>query len=836
MATDRTHIQRDRVLPEALDYKELLKLGIARAQATSGGIWTDYNVHDPGVTILDHVCFALTDIAYRADHPVEDILATLFGTDARPAPQTFPLPHEILTTAPVTEADLRAVICDEVPEVRGFWIDQGAGDGECGVFSADGTPADRCLVSIYLFDPPSGRAPSPDDIERVRLHVEDVLRHNRALGQVFAPVEVVKAKPVSIATKIGAEDGYDSNDLIAAVLHRIEIALCPPVVFGRVDERLAALPVDAVFDGPDLNHGIAIQSTPLPLSDRLADSEIRNLILTTPGVARVLSLEVDWGDARDNDVFRIERNASSYQKIEVLRDGRPAVSDLVVAEGQTLQNTRLSGSLTERHITASLTHRMERLRWTRKHDKMNVAEGLGVPEGKRRQQLGTYRTIQHDFPAIYELAPDSEVGATRFPHLTGKGETRSARTVRIRNLRNYLALFEQPMADMLQQLCNAPRLLGGQDFPGQTYFHGSLMPEFEGDPNAPPSFGAGLKYPGTYDAKMNEFVQRPDPHGLRYEVILDHLLARFDEEFRTWRLEQFAGAAPSDKLAAAKTRIESKQTFLRKIAELGARRGMAATNAHTAPALATRMRLKAGLEADPIVIEHGQFADMEPVTDPAGFFTFTGTIGTMALHATAVRVASGPTKHYGMLYAKRAWTTEDELQHQVRDAFACRTAKLLAKHTDQVGCVLFDPAVPDLPRFELLDLFQTAAAAETAVRALLTDARHGAISPVLFPVPFCAPRLTLLLDSAVLDKSDEYKQIVEAIAEYEAPAHLDLVCGWPDDLKCSTNAYLLDSFEQISGEVWKWRSRGGPVPAAIVRSIAEIGFRRHIARLKKSWP
>ena len=49
--------------------------GIELVQALSANNWTDYNLHDPGVTILEQLCFALTELGYRAGFPVKDQLA-----------------------------------------------------------------------------------------------------------------------------------------------------------------------------------------------------------------------------------------------------------------------------------------------------------------------------------------------------------------------------------------------------------------------------------------------------------------------------------------------------------------------------------------------------------------------------------------------------------------------------------------------------------------------------------------------------------------------------------------------------------------------------------------
>ena len=56
-----------------LEYDKLLSLGIKSIQKYSGEQWTDFNLHDPGVTILECLCFALTDLSYRTGFDLEQI-------------------------------------------------------------------------------------------------------------------------------------------------------------------------------------------------------------------------------------------------------------------------------------------------------------------------------------------------------------------------------------------------------------------------------------------------------------------------------------------------------------------------------------------------------------------------------------------------------------------------------------------------------------------------------------------------------------------------------------------------------------------------------------------
>ncbi|MEP0248504.1 MAG: hypothetical protein ABJD83_11195, partial [Roseobacter sp.] len=56
------------------DFDDLRRVAIEYSQQASGEIWTDYNIHDPGVTLLEQTCFALSQIAYQVGLPTRDLL------------------------------------------------------------------------------------------------------------------------------------------------------------------------------------------------------------------------------------------------------------------------------------------------------------------------------------------------------------------------------------------------------------------------------------------------------------------------------------------------------------------------------------------------------------------------------------------------------------------------------------------------------------------------------------------------------------------------------------------------------------------------------------------
>lgn len=65
--------------PDGLDYETLRLEGIRLIQKLCGNVWTDFNPHDPGVTILEQIVFALTDLGYKTGFDIEAFLCTPSG-------------------------------------------------------------------------------------------------------------------------------------------------------------------------------------------------------------------------------------------------------------------------------------------------------------------------------------------------------------------------------------------------------------------------------------------------------------------------------------------------------------------------------------------------------------------------------------------------------------------------------------------------------------------------------------------------------------------------------------------------------------------------------------
>ncbi len=62
---DTYSLDPEQNLDPSYDLEQLRENAIARIQKYSGKVWTDHNVHDAGIAILEQLCFAIADISYQ---------------------------------------------------------------------------------------------------------------------------------------------------------------------------------------------------------------------------------------------------------------------------------------------------------------------------------------------------------------------------------------------------------------------------------------------------------------------------------------------------------------------------------------------------------------------------------------------------------------------------------------------------------------------------------------------------------------------------------------------------------------------------------------------------
>ena len=105
-----------------MDYAFLKETALKQIQDLVGEKWTDHNVHDPGIALFEILNFSLTDLGYRTDYSIPNILTKEDKNGVLPNDNAFYTAAEILPSAPLTIADYKKLLLN-IDEVRNAWIE-----------------------------------------------------------------------------------------------------------------------------------------------------------------------------------------------------------------------------------------------------------------------------------------------------------------------------------------------------------------------------------------------------------------------------------------------------------------------------------------------------------------------------------------------------------------------------------------------------------------------------------------------------------------------------------------------------------------------------------------
>jgi hypothetical protein len=532
---DRSTISRAADEP-GRDPRRLLELGLETIRRLAGGVWTDHNAHDPGITTLEVLCYALTDLTYRASFPIEDLVATAAPGGAAP----FATARELLPASPLTARDYRKLLTD-LPGVKNAWIEPVTRTyfvdpvARKLVRADPNLPGIRCvnvrgLYRALLELTDEGQTEGARDEVVARAHA--VLRARRNLCEDFVEVRRVDREEFRVCGELELDPGADTAEVTAEILFRIEQYLAPPVRSYTLDEMLARRHADGtpyavheIFGGPPLSCGfiddVELDAAALRTEIRLSD--VIHLAMQVEGVRAVRDMIVNRADVDEPVVDRWRIPVSSGKQAGLRRSGCRLV---VTKRGMPVPPD-------PRAVEARYAERVAA-------DRRKLEEppprpfDLPVPAGRPRNP-GAYHSIMNHFPAIYGVG-DQGVPA-------GADDRRRALALQ---LEGYLLLFDQVLADFCAQLAHVDLLFSTDAKIERTYFHQLVT-----------SFRDAAKIYGATQLGGLETLDDADEGIDRRSRFLDHLLARFAERF-----QEYAGVVRSAFGATPRDLVDQKCRFL----------------------------------------------------------------------------------------------------------------------------------------------------------------------------------------------------------------------------------------------------------------------------------
>lgn len=539
----------------ALDQGRLAAIGLEGVRRLSRQSWTDHNTHDPGITTLELLAYALTDLAYRARFPIEDLLAAPENNAAEMA-KLFESAGSILPGMPVTEADYRKLLID-LEGVKNAWLHPVPktlyADPAQGTLAAKptGSKTERPIevrgryrvLLDYMDDKDS--AELRQDVDR---EVLATLHANRALCTDFVGVDRVAMQFFSLCAEIDLQPDADADLVAADIAFAVDRFLAPPVLNYTLDEMRARRRTDGsrwsipdIFAGPKLKNGFIddeeLAAAGLRSEVRLSD--VISVIMDIPGVVAIRDILLNTLDAGGQAVEPADK-----WRLPVPPGMQPRLS---ATRGRLVFYKRNLPIPPSAERVAQLLDDLRRAERLKLED--GRIEDLPIPIGRYRKPE-SYRSFQTHFPATYGI---SESGLP-----PGASAQRAAQALQFKA---WLLFFDQMMANYQSQLAHVRDLFSTRPELAQSYFS-QLVDSF---PDWEKVYGAG------FDADQLGEIVEPAGSGLeRRNRFLDHLLARYAEDFQEYTAVMQArfGMGPAQAASA-------KCAFLDNYPRLGGQRGQA---------------------------------------------------------------------------------------------------------------------------------------------------------------------------------------------------------------------------------------------------------------------
>ncbi len=560
-------IQKNTATKDDLDFSFLRSEGLKYIEQFSSSLWTDYNSHDPGITILDMLSYAITDLAARINIPIENILAPKNNSEQKIEEQFFTA-SQILPSKPLTEQDYRKLFID-IKGVKNCWLkpfdksvfvdcvhDNLAYKSDklkkrSGVFKLQGLNSitidfeqspeqlfsEKELAELDLLALTKEKLQQKivEKQKNIKEEITRIYHANRNLCEDLVNLSEVETHPVSVCAKIDVHPNADEELVHAKVLRAIDNYFSPSIRFYSLKQMFEkGYTTDEIFDGPVLNNGFIdpkeLEAARLRTEVRLSD--IIRLIMNIEGVNVIKEISITDCNNKDKTddewlinidagkkPIRCVDSAYSYFKGVLPVNIKNSKVDEYINKLETDENTEQARAAENRNLI--------------------------IPVGTYFD-TGETTTIQNDFPETYGIG---EVG------LPSRAETE--RKSQAKQLKAYLLFFDQILATYFAHLGKVKELLSVDNKLRKTYFTQAVADIKD--------FNELVKeYSTDADVLTDSLLSFLDKKMQRKNELLDHLMARFSEEFSNYAflMKQLYGNA------ADLVVVQTKEKFLAEYGEI----------------------------------------------------------------------------------------------------------------------------------------------------------------------------------------------------------------------------------------------------------------------------
>ena len=481
---NKTISSTDSGFPSYLDFDKLRSEAIAYLGNLSGKIWTDHNAHDPGITILEALIYAVLDLGYRTNLPAVDVFTKNPADESQD--NNFFTPAKILANNPFTITDYRKLLID-VAGVKNAWleIEENVSADFCrqrgnivGVVTNPGQNEFDCFLNglYHVFvelekDVDLNNVNERAQYDAIITDIKCALMSHRNLCEDFIDIKVLCRLPIGLCADIELEADSDGAAVYLKIIETLRDFFSPAPKFYTLPQLLdKGKSIEDIFSGRPYNikesHGFVDidELEVITLRKKIHLSDVYHVLFDIGGVKNVRNLawklchndgpypDVDKWEIHlpENFIPEFDSTCSGFQ---FFKYGTRVQPDLSKANSLFAMNFSTNGKIL----------------YTQPLPNLDVE----IPQGVYHPDMADYYSIQNEFPHVYGIGKGDLAG-----------NTSNERKAQALQLQGFLLFFDQLLANYLIQLKNVRSLfaLSSSDESDQhTYFTNELtnVPQIE---------------------------------------------------------------------------------------------------------------------------------------------------------------------------------------------------------------------------------------------------------------------------------------------------------------------------------------------------------------------
>lgn len=503
-------------------HQDVLAEGIEILQKLSGEVWTDYNHHDPGITLLESIVYAMSEMDYKAGNHMADLLIKEPDYKLKSGDNAMFVCSDIMTTNPVTIDDLRKLIVDRVKSVKNVWINTltttySFKGSEFNVSDFSGIYAisvEMEYVSRSIFE---------SEKSQVYKDIRSTFYEHRNICEYLYDINIFEPYELTFKIDITIEEMVHGEHMLAQAINAMNAYLSQEVQFKSLWELQNDLPTAEIFNGPKLHNGFVVDSSLQDQMTRVHVLDLINLIGGLEGIIRVNSIEI-FHQPGGPDSEWVELDA---EYIDIPKDHFPSLKIPERNQDVIFRTSGLRYHADINEVINELAY-VDSVKYGNLRSGSKQSNEIPIPEGK-------YLGISSHYPVRFHL-PD-HYGVGHHGLISGLETIRYAQA---NQLKSYLLPIDQLMANMLGLMANTNQLYDVSINNYDSYFS-QVLEDIEESLHLIDVPDKKKKRDQIHDweGKLEELDNFFDINSTdRLQRVTDDLLARFSESYPSYSLSK----------------------------------------------------------------------------------------------------------------------------------------------------------------------------------------------------------------------------------------------------------------------------------------------------------